>query len=213
MGLRTCGWGPRPPEEERTLSEHQSVKERSSFWTTVPGLITGLAGILTAIVGLITVSMQAGWLRSSSKTKTTTAATAPSTTIAGSPGTTSQSSATLPLLGGGSATSSPVTTSPSHLSVTPAQLTFQAIGNAPQTVTVQNGGSTTVTFTAPPSVAGIDASQFTISKTTCTTSLAAGRSCDVQVTYLATKAAQSARLVISPASAPSIEVPLSGTIL
>jgi hypothetical protein len=35
----------------------------------------------------------------------------------------------------------------------------------------------------------------------------------VQVTYLATKAAQSARLVISPASAPSIEVPLSGTIL
>ena len=31
-----------------------------SFFSTVPGLVTGLAGVLTAVVGLITVLIQLG---------------------------------------------------------------------------------------------------------------------------------------------------------
>lgn len=34
------------------------MSEKKSFWSTVPGLVTGLTGLLTAVVGLVTVLMQ-----------------------------------------------------------------------------------------------------------------------------------------------------------
>lgn len=48
-----------------------------SFWSSIPGLITGLAGLLTAIVGLGTLAAQQGVFgKGSSSTPTTTEAPA-----------------------------------------------------------------------------------------------------------------------------------------
>ncbi len=37
------------------------AKERS-FWSSIPGVLTGLAGILTAVVGLLGLALNQGWL-------------------------------------------------------------------------------------------------------------------------------------------------------
>lgn len=38
---------------------------RQSFWTTLPGILTGIAALVTAVTGLIVGVSQSGWLRSS----------------------------------------------------------------------------------------------------------------------------------------------------
>ena len=37
------------------MSESENKK---SFWSSIPGLVTGLAGLLTGVVGLVTVLIQ-----------------------------------------------------------------------------------------------------------------------------------------------------------
>ncbi len=37
------------------------AKERS-FWSSIPGVLTGLAGILTAVVGLLGLALSQGWI-------------------------------------------------------------------------------------------------------------------------------------------------------
>ncbi|MBW3611656.1 MAG: DUF1573 domain-containing protein [Actinobacteria bacterium] len=38
-----------------------AAKERS-FWSSIPGLLTGLAGVLTGVVGLLGLAFNQGWL-------------------------------------------------------------------------------------------------------------------------------------------------------
>ncbi len=33
-----------------------------SFWSSIPGVLTGLAGVLTAAVTLFTVALSQGWI-------------------------------------------------------------------------------------------------------------------------------------------------------
>lgn len=38
------------------------AKSERSFWSSIPGLLTGLAGVLTAVVGLLTLAYNLGWV-------------------------------------------------------------------------------------------------------------------------------------------------------
>jgi hypothetical protein len=49
------------PEAEGT-EEKPDAKARKPFWTTLPGILTGLAAVVTAVGGLITVLLTAGIL-------------------------------------------------------------------------------------------------------------------------------------------------------
>jgi hypothetical protein len=185
-----------------------TVKERS-FWSTIPGLVTGLAGLLTGIVGLLTVAVQLGWIGSddddsSKQTDTTAPATAGND---GGPGTTVSA-----LLGGGarSATTAP---SAGGLTVEPASVTFPAVGSREEVVTVRNATNAAIALRAP-TISGVNANQFTATNVDCGTSLAAGRSCSVKVTFAASRGGEStANLVIQPANGPAREVPLVGRTL
>ncbi len=53
-----------------------------SFWSSIPGLVTGLAGLLTAIVGLGTLAAQQGLFDNGSATTTTVAGGGATTTEA-----------------------------------------------------------------------------------------------------------------------------------
>lgn len=170
-----------------------------SFWTTTAGVVTGAAGVLTAVVGLLTVSVQAGWLGSKDNNERPAASSATTTTSA------NDSSAS-----SGLGSSSPTTTPAGKLSVAPEKLTFQALGPHDQAVKVSNTGSAPLPLRAP-FVDGTDKSQFTATGCDTVTRLDAGRSCDVTVTFLATKSGKvSAKLVIQPATANGVaqEVPL-----
>lgn len=189
------------------------VKERS-FWSTTSGLVTGLAGLLTAVVGLITVAVQLGWVGGDDgdgdkqRAADSAASTTPGSGPAGTTGTTSRG-----LTGGGAtATTAPASRTP--LSANPANLTLDTLGNREKVVTITNGGSSSVPLRAP-TIEGIDSNQFAISNVTCGNRLDVNRTCEVKVTYQATRTGQAtARLVVQPTdSTPALEVPISGSRL
>ncbi|MGI9119496.1 MAG: hypothetical protein ACR2G7_05145 [Acidimicrobiales bacterium] len=39
-----------------------ATKTKRSFWSTIPGLLTGLAGVLTAVVTLLGLAVNQGWI-------------------------------------------------------------------------------------------------------------------------------------------------------
>ena len=176
-----------------------SVKERS-FLSTTTGIVTGVATLLTAIVGIVTAGATLGWFggKSSGKTVATTTTTTVNPSV--------QPGLVAP-------TSSVAAVKPQFTVIPAAGLKFQPLGPLKQTVTVQNSGDAAFTLPAP-TVDGADASQFTARSLTCATRLDAGRSCDVEVTFAATKSGTSkANLVVQPVGAAAKEVPLEGSAL
>ncbi len=111
--------------------------------------------------------------------------------------------------------SMPTTPSPA-VSLTPGSVDFgeRAVGvaGASQTIRLTNPGSATVNLSGP-SLSGANASDFSVSSTSCGTTLAAGASCAIAVSF--TPAAAGSRMAAvnipnSAAGSPST-VPLSGT--
>lgn len=187
-----------------------STKERS-FWSTTSGVVTGLAGTLTAVVGLVTAGAQLGWFGSddSPDKAANTAASTTTTVAAGTNAAGTNGGAT------GTSTRSPAGAagSLSALAVNQEKLTFQPLGPKDQNVSVRNTGSTSVSLRSP-FVDGVDRAQFTATDLTCGSRLDAGRSCDIKVTYLATKSGKAtARLVVEPTTGAAAEVQLEATSL
>lgn len=166
-----------------------------SFLSTTTGVATTVAALLTATVGIITAGTTMGWFGDKSAGRTT------ATTLV-SPGTSDLAAPTTTLA------------AKPQFTVNPEAVKFQALGSNKQTVTVQNTGDQS--FTLPvPTVDGVDAGQFSARSLTCGTRLDAGRSCDVEVTFAASKGGTSkANLVVQPLGAVSAkEVPLEGSAL
>jgi len=179
-----------------------SVQEKKSFFSTVPGLITGLAGLLTATVGLITVSTQMGWIGGNGNGNGRDADQPTATTAA--PG------ATTPGQVGGA----PGTTAPAlSFTVSPRQVTFGGISGNEQRVTVQNTGTGPLRLDV--SLTGANRDQFRIAQNDCTATLNAGLSCVVTVNFVATRQGEStANLAVQPVGGtgpPGQEVALRGT--
>ena len=128
-----------------------------SFWSSVPGFLTGLAGVLTAVVTLVTLAFSQGWLGEGG----------PDGTTSGADGS------------GGSSESAPeLSVEPESLSVRPTLLA--AVSRA---VTVTNTGDAPFTVD-PAEVTGADPERFSVDDGDCAgTSLPSGRSCDLSVTF------------------------------
>jgi hypothetical protein len=145
-------------------------ENRRSFWSSVPGLVTGLAGLLTGIVGLVTVLIQLGVVGGKSDDKTTAATGATSTTVT-----------TLP---GASTTGFGVTTTAAATGTftVPSTLDFPS-GVKEKPLTVKNTSPSGTITVRQPTLTGPDAARFTVSLDTCAQPLAAGLSCTMTVTF------------------------------
>ena len=168
-----------------------------SFWSSVPGLITGLAGLLTGIVGMVTLLVQQGIIGNNGKTTATTTVT---TTVPG----------------GTISTVAPPTTVPGSFTLNPRSVDFQP-ATLKQPVTVKNTGPTPVTVSFP-TLTGPDSARFSVSMGDCDHALAANLSCSLQVTFTPVSGAAlkhySATLQVTAAGAArGDEVPVTATTL
>jgi len=150
---------------------------KRSFWSTVPGLVTGLAGLLTGIVGLITLLVQLGVLGggsgNGSANQPDNTATTTSSTISGAAGAPGSG-------GGGSATS---IAEPATFTVTPTALDFPPSDAKDKTLTVKNTSTNAGLTDVRANVTGSDADRFSVSLGTCTGRVAANLSCTLQVKF------------------------------
>ena len=166
-----------------------------SFWSTVPGLITGLAGILTALVGLGTLLIQIGVIGGDDDATPTR--TRPGRTATDGSGQSDDSD------GSGTATGPPkFTVAPQDLKLTTSEKT--------KNVTVSNTGSSA--FTLSTELTGTGEDQFTLSKGTCGSQVPKGGSCVMSVSFKGALAGK-AELVVTAPGASSQEVSLEGSLL
>lgn len=147
---------------------------KRSFWSSVPGLITGLAGLLTGIVGLITLLVQQGVIGRDSG----------SNVSAGNPGSTTVSSG---VAGTGTSTvagGTTATTEAASFTVSPATLDFAPADPKDKTLTVKNTSNTARLTVYSPTLMGQDQDRFSVSAGACTNApLPANGTCTLKVTF------------------------------
>lgn len=143
-------------------------ESKRSFFSTIPGLITGLAGLLTGLVGLITVLIQLGVLGGDGSSSTSTG-----TTVTSAPGPGGQGA-----VGGGSPSAEVPT-----FSVTPTTLDFKPADPREKTVTVKNTSDSATIRIEQPQVTGQDQGEFSASSGTCSGSLRPNLTCELRVTF------------------------------
>jgi hypothetical protein len=178
---------------------------KRSFWSSVPGLITGLAGLLTGVVGLITLLVQQGVIgnNSSAKNGATPGTTVPSATVPGTPSTVAGSSSS---------------TASGTFTVSPTALDFAPTDPKTKAVTVKNTGNVTTLTDFRPTLDGKDAERFQVSLFDCGGPLPANGTCTVKVTFTPQAGAAlkqyTARLRLSATPAPAVaEVALTASTL
>lgn len=145
------------------------------FWSSVPGLITGLAGLLTGVVGLITLLVQQGVIgHDSGSTTGATGTTVTSTVAGGTSGTTSGAPGR--------------STEAGSFTLNPSALDFGPTDPKQKTVTVKNTSTSATLTINEPIRTGTDADRFSASLSGCT-ALAPNLSCTIQVTFTPTSGA------------------------
>lgn len=155
-------------------------ESNKSFWSTVPGLVTGLAGLLTGIVGLVTVLIQLGVIGGGhdSGDKTVVASNGAASTL---PGT---SPSTVGGYGAGSGGGANTTVEAGTFTVLPTSVDFPPTDAKDKTVTVKNTSAAAKITVDPPTISGADAQQFSASFDSCTSApLPAGASCTLRITF------------------------------
>ena len=173
-------------------------ENKKSFWSSIPGLVTGLAGLLTGIVGLVTVLIQLDVIGGDDSGTPNAAVT---TTIApgGTAGTT----------GGGGAT-----TISGRLAAEPTSLKLGTTERE-KTLTVRNLTNTSLTVLKP-EYTGTDRSAFSTDAGCTNVVLPAGRSCTLKVTLSPTGPLKTykANLVLEAKEIPqATEVPVEASTL
>jgi hypothetical protein len=144
-------------------------ENKRSFWSSVPGLVTGLAGLLTGIVGLITLLVQLNVIGGD---KSKTVATAP-TTVVGSPTTVTA----------GGTTATTVASLNAAFTLSTATLDFPPSDPKEKVVTVKNTGGTPITLLLP-KTDGESPTAFVAAFGTCGNGpLASNLSCTIKVTF------------------------------
>ena len=172
-------------------------ESKRRFWSSIPGLVTGAAGVLTAVVGLITVLIQLDVIGKDSDNGT-------DTTVPGSADT-RPGATTGPRTGAGG-------TAP-RFSVTPTSLALTAIKKSAD-VTVTNSGSVPLTLTTK--LVGAHPGEFDADDENCSNGdVSPGARCTITVTYDAPVGGNhQARLQVNAegAAGPS-EVALTGRVV
>jgi hypothetical protein len=160
------------------------ANDRKSFWTTVPGIVSGIAAIVTGLAVLIPLALGFG----GKHTNKNTASQSPSPGVTSSTGTgTSDTASPLPsdssspFGAGGPSDSSSIPAL--GISANPSSVSLG--GKAPDaTVTITNPGSTDVTIEKA-EITGANAAAFSITSTTCgeKSTLSPKESCQVVLHY------------------------------
>ena len=175
-----------------------STKSKS-FWSTIPGLITGLAGILTALVGLGTLLIQIGVIGGDdgdSGARSGVSSTDRGAATGNTPSEDSDSPAT-------EAARPSFTVAPDKLELT--------ANRKSATVTVSNTGTTALTLATD--VTGDGADQFTVTTGACGTQVPKGGSCSINVSFKGGLTAQAELVVKASGAASSQKVELEGALL
>lgn len=179
-------------------------KQKQSFWSTIPGLVTGLAGLLTGIVGLVTVLMQLDVLGGNGDN---TPGAAVTTTVV--PG-----GATGGTTGGAGGGGGSVTTISGRLTAEPSTLKL-ATGEREKTLRVVNNASAPVTVLKP-EFSGRDSSAFSTDSGCTNVALRSGASCTLKIQLLPSGGLKTyeASLVLEGKEISQVtEVPVSASTL
>lgn len=175
-------------------------ESKKSFWSSIPGLVTGLAGLLTGIVGLVTVLIQLDVIGGGGDSATPAAGV--TTTVA--PGTTGNT-------GNGAGVS---TTISGKLTANPVSLKL-ATAEREKSVTVTNDSTGTLTVQRP-EYTGQDKSAFSTDSGCTNVALQPGRSCTLKVQLAPTGPLKTykATLVLEARELPrATEVPVEASTL
>lgn len=196
------------------------MSERGSFWSTMPGFVTGAAGLLTALVGLLGLSVQLGWIGGGTggsdagggNATTTSSSTVPgsSTTRAIGSGTTVPGSSA-----GAGASGSSASSGAAQFTVDPTNIDFAVFGSPQATIKVRNTGEVPLTVKTP-TVSGAGSVHFVAGDVSCTREpLQPGRSCDVQVAFAPKAAGAVSAVVVIAANEATrqVEVQVKGNKL
>ncbi len=175
-------------------------ESRRSFFSTIPGLITGLAGLLTGIVGLVTVLIQLGVLGGDDGGQQV-GTTGTETTVTGG----------APSSRDGGATT---TTEPARLTVSPASLKLQPTERE-KSIKVENPTRTATVTVLAPELTGADRAVFRADAGCTNVRLEPGRSCTLKVLFAPSGALRSytATLVVQGERTRAIEVPIEATTI
>jgi len=180
------------------------MSKGKAFFSTLPGVISALAGLVTVIVGVLAISAQLGWIGGGDDDDDGDAS--PATTVTSAVGATAA-----PGGPGGSGGSGGSTGAPGKLSATPTPIRFVALQAKKLTVTLRNDGGP-VTFTLE--MTGTDKAQFRAVAVDCPTPLDSGRTCPVEITFAPTRAGEyKATLVVTPSRGSALEIPIVGNHL
>ncbi len=161
---------------------------RRGFFSSVPGLITGVAGLLSAAAAVGGLAVQQGWIGDddSGSTSRTGSTSRPGATAGGTEATEEEGS----------------------FDVDPSSVTFQPVGSRRVSVKVTNTGDVPLEM-EPPTVTGADAERFDADRGTCSGTLRPGRSCELEVTFEAATGRFEAVLVVEADGATrASEVPI-----
>ena len=173
------------------------MSERTrSFFSTIPGLVTGLAGLLTGIVGLVTVLIQLNVIGGDDSNNVATTGT------------------TVAPAGGGGAGAATTAAAGGRITVDPASLKL-APTEREKTLTVRNEGPGPLTV-LPPEFDGTDKTVFRTDAGCTNKRLEAGRSCTLKVLFTpgGPLKSYSAKLVLKGEGATRVtEVPVDATTL
>ena len=168
-----------------------------SFWSTIPGLVTGLAGILTALVGLGALLVSLGVI--GDKDSGSPSTQSPAAKSSGTSGATSGSGAT-----DGSAEKVSFTVNRSDLALTAVKTT--------DVITVTNQGNVALAVNKP-ELSGDDADKFTVDATDCTaTRVPVNGSCVLEVTYKGGLDASAVVAVSADDTSETAKITLTGSL-
>ncbi len=163
---------------------------RKSFFSSVPGILTGTAGIVTAAVAAAGLAAQQGWIGGDSGDGTS-----------GGPAG----------VGAGTAEQGDPTPGRPTFSLSPTALEFEPVGDKEAGVKVSNTGEVSLRLNEP-TITGADAGQFRASSGTCDEALGPGRSCELNVRFTAKPGRFEATLVVTArGAAKASEVPIVAT--
>lgn len=174
---------------------------KKPFWSSVPGVVTGIAGVVSAIVGVLGVSTQLGWIGGDDGPQAVSSTNGVPTTTAST-------------VFGATTTPTVAVARPGEFSVEPSTVVFEQLQPKKDAIVrVENTGDVPLKI-GTPKISGTGAANFGEADVSCTKStLAPGRSCEIKVTFTATQPGEyTAALVIAAPNVPrAVEVELKGS--
>lgn len=164
---------------------------RKSFFSTLPGFVTGLAGLVSAAVAAVGLGVQQGWIGGSGSE--------PSADELRTDGRAALSRENQEQ---GRADEEPA------FAVEPTSVSFGPVGSRDASVKVRNTGDVDLRL-GTPTITGDDPDRFRVSEGTCNGVVDPGRSCELDVTFTPKTGTFSAVLVVeAEEGGKAHEVPL-----